>query len=184
MRAIVKQTYKVILRSQSGLERTWNITDCYIERRLKKIKREMLEQIRDNDQESAFSLGDDIDAEEAMESEHFEKKPTVNPHGAHCPWHGVDLDNDYALDMMDDTPCSCSARLEDYQLGVIMNKAEAMDIILEAASIRLDQWVSAIGNVGPALNILDEIWEADQQERQEIADRLAAALDMVREDTS
>jgi len=55
-RAKVQQEYKVILRFPSGSERTWTVTDCYFERRMEKIQREMLAQIRDNDRDEEFKL--------------------------------------------------------------------------------------------------------------------------------
>jgi hypothetical protein len=55
-RATVKQEYQVILRFPGGSERTWTVTDCYFDRRMEKIQREMLAQIRDNDRDTEFSL--------------------------------------------------------------------------------------------------------------------------------
>jgi hypothetical protein len=62
-RAKVQQEYKVILRFPSGSERTWTVTDCYFDRRMEKIQREMLEQIRDNDRDMEFRLEQDFNDE-------------------------------------------------------------------------------------------------------------------------
>lgn len=106
--SIVKQYYHVILQADDGEIRRWQVTNNYFKRRMEVINREMQEAIRQHDKENQFSLDpvDDIEAEEQMEAEHFEKK-TENPHHHDCPWHGVDLDNDDHCDQMDDTPCLC-----------------------------------------------------------------------------
>ncbi len=97
-KAKIQQEYQVILRFPSGTERTWTVTDCYFDRRMEKIQREMLEQIQDNDRDMEFSMR------------------TENPHQRDCPWHGVDLDNDDHCDQMDDTPCLCEKK---YQVSLL-----------------------------------------------------------------
>jgi len=65
-RATVKQEYKVILRFPGGSERTWTVTDCYFDRRMEKIQREMLAQIRDNDRDTEFRLDQDFNREQDL----------------------------------------------------------------------------------------------------------------------
>ncbi len=86
--SIVKQYYHVILQADDGEVRRWQVTNNYFKRRMEVINREMQEAIRQHDKDNQFSL-------------------TKNPHQEHCPWHGVDLDNDDHCDQMDDTPCLC-----------------------------------------------------------------------------
>ena len=38
-------------------------------------------------------------------------------HGPSCPWHGVNMEDDIAVDEMDGTPCTCRAQVkQDYTI--------------------------------------------------------------------
>jgi len=115
-------SYTITL-SLPGTKQSWQIKDCYFERRWAKVGRQVLGSIQAADKAAAFTLED-------------------------------------------------------------TKQKEALALVTEAAAIRLDQWVDAINNDHPSDDILDEIWEAGHDERQEIADRLADALDTVREGRS
>ena len=55
-RASVGMQYTITLEAGDGKQWEWPITDCYFDRRMEKIKREMLEVIREHDLSYEFSL--------------------------------------------------------------------------------------------------------------------------------
>lgn len=67
----ITQDYQITLRYPGGATKRWPLKDCYFDRRWAKIGREVAAEIRQTDREMAFSLDDDIAAEEAMEAEWF-----------------------------------------------------------------------------------------------------------------
>lgn len=92
----IPHDYTVTLKLPSGTSLSWQIKDCYFERRWAKIGRTVLETIQGIDKEAAFSL--------------------TERHLPMCPWHGVDLDDDSQVDAMDDTPCLCEKK---YQITLL-----------------------------------------------------------------
>lgn len=57
-RAVVKQEYKVALRTPDGKEFTWPVSDCYFERKMARISDRILDVIRHQDLENQFNLTD------------------------------------------------------------------------------------------------------------------------------
>ncbi len=55
----------------------------------------------------------------------------------------------------------------------------ALEIVLEAAEMRRDQWQQAADKGNPE-NVIDELWESGHDECQTMADILTDAIDAVR----
>ena len=66
-----------------------------------------------------------------------------------------------------------------------MKLKEALSIVLEAAQIRRNQWLSAAEDErtidGDLSDCISELYEAEKEEAEAIADQLAVAIATVRE---
>lgn len=56
-----------------------------------------------------------------------------------------------------------------------------LEIVLEAAEMRRDQWQQA-ANKGTPENVIEELWESGHDECQTMADILTGAIDAVRKE--
>jgi len=65
-----------------------------------------------------------------------------------------------------------------------MKTREALSIVLEAAGIRRDQWLSAAEDErtidGDLSDCISELYEAEQDEAAEIADQLTVAIETIK----
>ena len=59
---------------------------------------------------------------------------------------------------------------------------QALGVLVSAADVRRDQWARVARGERPD-SAIDELWEVDQEEAEQMADMIARALKIVREES-